>query len=103
MQRRKFLFDLVRAAAALTVAPAVLTQDEPAVVLADFQHDPVRRSYYKMFKVTSHLLAEGNQDLFDMFCEEYGIPDVKPDKVEVGCIDDDFIRDLYTVKLTYYQ
>lgn len=105
MQRRKFLFDLVRAAAAVAIAPSALPIQseplkEPYVMLPNYDEVSLRR-YKKSFKVSNEMLED--EKAFSALCNELGVPYQQPDMVEVGYDGDDFIRNVKTVVLTYYH
>jgi hypothetical protein len=101
MERRRFLFNLVKAAAAAYIVPSLYSEahGKPPFITVDVGWNPPR-TVIKMFKVSKQLLQD--EEMFNMLLDHEKIyEDKQPDHVEVGFTNDDFVKDLYTVKLTY--
>lgn len=106
--RRKFLFNLVKTAIAVTAAPSLLDAIAQGKVTGPEELEiltakPVLLSPRKIvthFKCSKELLED--YEAFLDVVNDAGIPDKRPSHIEVGLIGDDFIKDLFTVKLTYH-
>lgn len=91
MKRREFLRGLLIASITTAVAPvSIFNEVPPSCSVTKYS-----------FKVSAELLND--VFAFNDLLDRYKIPYGRPDRVEVGYDGDDFVRNQYTVILTYYN